>query len=221
MEQLFQIFMSDKRLSIVMQLIYLIMCIIITEFLVKWIFNMSYLYPTDISFAVVFNFVLTGQIIIPLFVFFAVIGFFHSVKNSAFSFYYFVNIRTKRFQDIKGFVDFCGGKFGWFYKIKDTYVKGKNYNSFLSLLADFDKKEQKMVRLAELFNSIVLSFTFTVWVCPVRVSIKIILTIITVLYFMYHTYNLFFLYKIQDTVDDYEEIKNKIEKRESNKNETI
>ena len=207
MDKIVDIYLSEKKMHFLSHFLYLLMCVLLENKILNFM-GIYYTFPKEINTAIILTFILNGQIILPIILFVLISTLFHLIKNGA---YYLIYLkqRKKIFKDIKGFILYTGQKRNWFVCENDIYIKGYNFQSFISLLDEFDNQNQSnIVELASLINSIVLSIIFTILFYDI--PYKYVLLIISIFYYLFNTYNLFFLYKIQDSVFYFKSFKEKI-----------
>lgn len=155
---------------------------------------------------------MTGNIIIPLFVFLLLAGFCSVLITGILRFIHFFHFR-KSFKDIPQVIDYLGEKRSWFFKSENGYTAGINYSKFNEYMQGIFKEPFSLVNVAESFVVLNIMFLLAIIFYVNHGFFKgffIFLISASVLYF---AYNLMFWYSIYDRRYHFDKIRKDIQSK--------
>lgn len=199
-------YLYDHRLRnhFITHVLYLLMCVLITNKVLTY-FGLHYLFPSKIDFIMVLNFILSGQILIPLLVFIMTTISFHSVKTALLNIVVSRLIKMK-FHDAHGFVVWIGLFREWFVQNGKVYQKGKRYGSFKLLLADLTNEKFSLVDFSGISNTLLAASTLNIFLYKRQATPIVVLEVLMIVFFLFNTYNYILLYKISEFQEEFESI---------------
>jgi len=211
LKDLVEVILRLNKIENIMYTLFLLMGLLITKTDLLIFCNIEYSYPKEIGITTIFNYILSGQFLAPIFLFLINIIFLHHVKSVAHLIQYWMNTRSNKFKDILDFIDKVGVKFKWFKKINGKYIKDENYEYFIFFIQQCQDKDEVVFGKIKLLDTILLSLSISIWITPTGLIFKSICFLISFLSWLYMSYNIQFLYKVQDQLDEYLKIKNEID----------
>ncbi len=218
MDKVIEIYLSDKKVYLVSNSIYLLMCFLLTNKIMNCL-GYFYTYPSEINTSTIILFIISGQIIVPLIMFIVMTFLLHFVKEGAFLCIYLIKGRDNLFVDAMPFIQTTGEKLNWFHSENGIYRKGRNFTSFKKLLEDFNREnEVNIVTKASMINTMAMSVVCVLPLYDMPLNLKICLIIFFLFYFGLTAYNLFLLYKIQDLYEDLLRLRDEIIASSENNN---
>ncbi len=211
-------YLHDHKLrnNAITHILYVIMCFLLTNKILSY-FGLHYLYPKKIDAVLILNFFMTGQIIIPLVVFIAAVSLVHSGKSILLMPYLNYKIKETK-DDIDGFLIWINTHKNWFSKKNDKWIKGKEYDEFKEVIADWNDKNFSIFDFANIVNTFLLTGLLNILLYKIQIKTIIICESLFFLLFIANCYNLRILHRIEENKDKLLDIFNKIEKDESDRN---
>jgi hypothetical protein len=206
-----KLYFSNRRYKIVLHATYVLMCTLLTAKILGC-FGIGYHFPKKIELPDVLNFILTGDILMPLFTFILVFGLFNMVNRGFNSLLYrTISSKIPLFKGLGQFVTSIAFHLKWFRWVDGKYEMMNNYGKFTAILDSFEGVPLNIMDFAGRFNSVVLSSWLCLLLCSHGGALQTFYLIAGALFYVFHVMNLLFLREVKSNIDFFRDIREEID----------
>lgn len=207
MDSLLNVFLfdSDKKNYLVAYSLYIVLCTLITAKMVA-AFDITYSYPSSIDLAMAISFILSGDVIVPMVVFFLITSLANTIIGLPFTIIYHKVIKHTKANNVVSMIIYFAEQFNWFTIQEGKLLKLKKFHVYEDLYNSFSRKEFDILSFTKSYFTITILLLTNVVLYDIQPSVKYALAVGLTIYAVYSVFNVFLLYIIKDNLMYFEEL---------------